>query len=155
MLCKEGPDLSDVVQCKPARLSNFCNVVFESFAMWYLYLTSADCHTCKPFRQMMYILCIAYASRTHLWDMQVLQVCLQEPRKQSFLTLAKQKTLSSWLILQYFSFQIQILSIPKRHNITFTDIAFHRHFTLNVPSWWNDLPNSIREAVLSHLQESA
>ncbi len=30
MLCKEGPDLSDVVQCKPARSSSFCNVVFES-----------------------------------------------------------------------------------------------------------------------------
>ncbi len=30
MLFKEGPDLSDVVQCKPARSSSFCNVVFES-----------------------------------------------------------------------------------------------------------------------------
>ncbi len=30
MLCKEGPDLSDVVQCKPARSSSFCYVVFES-----------------------------------------------------------------------------------------------------------------------------
>ncbi len=30
MRCKEGPDLSDVVKCKPARSSSFCNVVFES-----------------------------------------------------------------------------------------------------------------------------
>ncbi len=30
MLCKEGPDRSNVVQCKPARLSSFCNVAFES-----------------------------------------------------------------------------------------------------------------------------
>ncbi len=30
MLCKEGPDLSDVVQCKTARTSSFCNVIFES-----------------------------------------------------------------------------------------------------------------------------
>ncbi len=29
MLCKEGPDLSDVVQCKPARSSSFCNVVLK------------------------------------------------------------------------------------------------------------------------------
>ncbi len=29
MLCKEGPDLSDVVKCKPARSSSFYNVVFE------------------------------------------------------------------------------------------------------------------------------
>ncbi len=25
MLCQKGPDLSDVVQCKPARSSSFCN----------------------------------------------------------------------------------------------------------------------------------
>ncbi len=30
MLCTEWPNLSDVVQCKPAGLSSFCNVVFES-----------------------------------------------------------------------------------------------------------------------------
>ncbi len=30
MLCKEGPDLSDIVQCKPARSSSFLNVVIES-----------------------------------------------------------------------------------------------------------------------------
>ncbi len=30
MLCKEGIDLSDFVQCKPARSSSFFNVVFES-----------------------------------------------------------------------------------------------------------------------------
>ncbi len=30
MQCNEGPDLSDVVQCKPARSSSFCNGVFES-----------------------------------------------------------------------------------------------------------------------------
>ncbi len=30
VLCKEAPDLSDVVQCKPAGLSSFWNVVFES-----------------------------------------------------------------------------------------------------------------------------
>ncbi len=30
MLCKEGTGLSDVVQCKPAGSSDFCNVVFES-----------------------------------------------------------------------------------------------------------------------------
>ncbi len=30
MLCQKGPDLSDVVQCKPARSSSFCNVLFES-----------------------------------------------------------------------------------------------------------------------------
>ncbi len=30
MLCKAGPDLSDVVEYKPARSSSFCNVVFES-----------------------------------------------------------------------------------------------------------------------------
>ncbi len=30
MRCKEGPDLSDVVQCKPAGSSSFCNLVFES-----------------------------------------------------------------------------------------------------------------------------
>ncbi len=29
VLCKEGPDLSDVVQCKPARSSSFCNVVLK------------------------------------------------------------------------------------------------------------------------------
>ncbi len=29
MLCREGPDLSDVVQCKPARSSSFCNVFFK------------------------------------------------------------------------------------------------------------------------------
>ncbi len=31
MLYKEGPDLSDVVQCKPARSSRFCNVVCGQF----------------------------------------------------------------------------------------------------------------------------
>ncbi len=29
MLCQKGPDLSDVVQCKPARSSSLCNVLFE------------------------------------------------------------------------------------------------------------------------------
>ncbi len=29
MLCQKGPDLSDVVQCKPARSSRLCNVLFE------------------------------------------------------------------------------------------------------------------------------
>ncbi len=30
MLSKEGPYLSDVVQCKLARSNSFCNVIFES-----------------------------------------------------------------------------------------------------------------------------
>ncbi len=29
MLCQKGPDLSDVVKCKPARSSSLCNVLFE------------------------------------------------------------------------------------------------------------------------------
>ncbi len=29
MLCQKGPDLSEVVKCKPARSSNFCYVLFE------------------------------------------------------------------------------------------------------------------------------
>ncbi len=29
MLCQKGPDLSDVVYCKPARSSSLCNVLFE------------------------------------------------------------------------------------------------------------------------------
>ncbi len=29
MLCQKGPDLSDVVKCKPARSSSLRNVLFE------------------------------------------------------------------------------------------------------------------------------
>ncbi len=29
MLCQKGPDLSDVVKCKPARSSSLCTVLFE------------------------------------------------------------------------------------------------------------------------------
>ncbi len=45
MLSKEGPDLSDIVQCKHARSSSFCTVVFEvswSSKITPRFLTEAD-----------------------------------------------------------------------------------------------------------------
>ncbi len=31
MLCQKGPDLSDVVNCKPARSSTLCNVLIKDY----------------------------------------------------------------------------------------------------------------------------
>ncbi len=41
---------------------------------------------------------VGYEPRVLLWDMLVTRVCLQEQRKQSFLTFSKVKPVSSWLI---------------------------------------------------------